>query len=360
MTTSPESEHPIKAYGYAARDTSGSLSALTFSRRATGEKDVRFKVLYCGICHSDLHFVKNDWGITKYPVTPGHEIVGVVTEVGSKVEKFKIGDKVGVGCLVGSCKSCQSCTDNYEQYCPKQVGTYGAVNFDGTRTYGGYSDHMVTDEHFVLHWPENLPLDSGAPLLCAGITTYSPLKYFGLDKPGTKVGVVGLGGLGHVAVKMAKAFGAEVTVFSTTAAKEKEAIEGLKADYFIISKDEQQMQAIRGTLDGIIDTVSANHPIPPLLSTLKPHGKLVLVGIPVKPLEIPAFSLIGGRKLVAGSNIGGIKETQEMLDFAAEHGITADIEIIPIDYVNTAMERLLKSDVRYRFVIDVANSIKTE
>ncbi|XP_076911465.1 mannitol dehydrogenase-like [Bidens hawaiensis] len=360
MTTSPETEHPIKAYGYAARDTSGSLSPLTFSRRATGEKDVRFKVLYCGICHSDLHFVKNEWGITKYPVTPGHEIVGVVTEVGNKVEKFKIGDKVGVGCLVGSCKSCQSCTDNYEQYCPKQVGTYGAVNFDGTRTYGGYSDHMVTDEHFVLHWPENLPLDSGAPLLCAGITTYSPLKYFGLDKPGTKVGVVGLGGLGHVAVKMAKAFGAEVTVFSTTAAKEKEAIEGLKADHFIISKDEQQMQAVRGTLDGIIDTVSADHPIPPLLSTLKPHGKLVLVGIPVKPLEIAAFSLIGGRKLVAGSNIGGIKETQEMLDFAAEHGITADIEIIPIDYVNTAMERLLKSDVRYRFVIDVANSIKTE
>ncbi|XP_076920943.1 mannitol dehydrogenase-like [Bidens hawaiensis] len=360
MTTSPESEHPIKAYGYAARDTSGSLSPLTFSRRAIGEKDVRFKVLYCGICHSDLHFIKNEWGITKYPVTPGHEVVGVVTEVGSKVEKFKIGDKVGVGCLVGSCKSCQNCTDNYEQYCPKQVGTYGAVNFDGTRTYGGYSDHMVTDEHFVLHWPENLPLDSGAPLLCAGITTYSPLKYFELDKPGTKVGVVGLGGLGHVAVKMAKAFGAEVTVFSTTAAKEKEAIEGLKADHFIISKDEQQMQAARGTLDGIINTVSANHPIAPLLSTLKPHGKLVLVGIPDKPLEIAAFSLIGGRKLVAGSNIGGIKETQEMLDFAAEHGITADIEIIPINYVNTAMERLLKSDVRYRFVIDVANSIKAE
>ncbi|XP_076911458.1 mannitol dehydrogenase-like [Bidens hawaiensis] len=219
---------------------------------------------------------------------------------------------------------------------------------------------MVADEHFVLRWPENLPLDSGAPLLCAGITTYSPLKYFGLDKPGTKVGVVGLGGLGHVAVKMAKAFGAEVTVFSTTAAKEKEAIEGLKADHFIISKDEQQMQAISGTLDGIIDTVSANHPIAPLLSALKPHGKLVVLGILVKPLEVAAFSLIGGRKLVAGSNIGGIKETQEMLDFAAEHGVTADIEKIPIDYVNTAMERLLKSDVRYRFVIDVANSIKAE
>ncbi|KAJ0468844.1 putative oxidoreductase [Helianthus annuus] len=360
MGTSPESEHPIKAYGYAARDTSGLLSPLTFSRRATGEKDVRFKVLYCGICHSDLHFVKNEWGFTKYPVTPGHEIFGVVTEVGSKVENFKIGDKVGVGCLVGSCRSCQSCASDYEQYCEKQVLTYGVPNFDGTQTYGGYSDHMVSDEHFVLRWPENLPLDSGAPLLCAGITTYSPLKYFGLDKPGTKVGVVGLGGLGHVAVKMAKAFGAEVTVFSTTSAKEKEAIEGLNADHFINSKDEQKMEAVRGTLDGIIDTVSANHPIAPLLNALTPHGKLVLVGAPEKPLEVASFSLIMGRKLVAGSNIGGIKETQEMLDFAAKHGITADIEVIPIDYVNTAMERLLKSDVRYRFVIDVANSIKAE
>ncbi|KAK9050018.1 hypothetical protein SSX86_031014 [Deinandra increscens subsp. villosa] len=360
MATSPESEHPIKAYGYAARDPSGLLSPLTFSRRATGEKDVRFKVLYCGICHSDLHFVKNEWGITKYPVTPGHEIVGVVTEVGTKVEKFKIGDKVGVGCLVGSCRSCQVCDTDYEQYCPKQVNTYGMPYFDGTQTYGGYSDHMVSDEHFVLRWPENLPLDSGAPLLCAGITTYSPLKYFGLDKPGVKVGVVGLGGLGHVAVKMAKAFGAEVTVFSTSPAKEQEAIEGLKADHFINSKDEHKMQGVKGTLDGIIDTVSGNHPIAPLLNALTPHGKLVLVGAPEKPLEVAAFSLIMGRKTVAGSNIGGIKETQEMLDFAAKHGITADIEIIPIDYVNTAMERLLKSDVRYRFVIDVANSIKAE
>nr|XP_043631553.1 mannitol dehydrogenase-like [Erigeron canadensis] len=360
MATSPESEHPIKAYGYAARDTTGTLSPLTFSRRATGEKDVRFKVLYCGICHSDLHFIKNEWGVTTYPVIPGHEIVGVVTEVGSKVEKFKIGDKVGVGCLVGSCKSCANCAIDYEQYCPKQIGTYGFPDVDGTKTYGGYSDHMVTNEDFVLRWPENLPLDSGAPLLCAGITNYSPLRYFGLDKPGTKLGVVGLGGLGHVAVKMAKAFGAEVTVFSTSPAKKEEAIKGLKADHFINSKDPEQMKAATGTLDGIIDTVSGNHPIGPLLSALTSHGKLVLVGLPEKPIEIGAFSLVMGRKLIVGSNIGGIKETQEMLDFAAKHGITADIEIIPIDYVNTAMERLLKSDVRYRFVIDVANSIKTE
>jgi cinnamyl-alcohol dehydrogenase len=359
MALSPESEHPIKAYGYAARDTSGTFSPLTFSRRATGDKDVRFKVLYCAICHSDLHFAKDDWGLTTYPVVPGHEIVGVVTEVGSKVEKFKVGDKVGVGCLVASCGSCQSCADDLENYCPKRILTYGFIPYyDGTRTYGGYSDHMVAEEHFVLRWPENLPLDSGAPLLCAGITAYSSLRYFGLDKPGVKVGVVGLGGIGHVAVKLAKAFGAEVTVFSTTAAKKQEAIEGLKADHFIVSKDAEQMQSAASSLDGIIDTVSATHPIAPLLSVLKPHGKLVLVGAPEKPLEIAAFSLIMGRKIVAGSAIGGLKETQEMLDFAAKHGITADIELIPIDYVNTAMERILKTDVRYRFVIDVANSLK--
>nr|XP_043631971.1 8-hydroxygeraniol dehydrogenase-like [Erigeron canadensis] len=359
MAKSPETEHPIKAYGYAARDTSGVLSPLTFSRRATGDKDVRFKVLYCGICHSDLHFAKNEWGMTTYPITPGHEIVGVVTEVGSEVEKFKIGDKVGVGCLVGSCKSCESCSSDLENYCDKQIYTYGGLPYhDGTLTYGGYSDHMVADEHFVLRWPENLPLDSGAPLLCAGITTYSPLRYYGLDKPGMKVGVVGLGGLGHVAIKMAKAFGAEVTVFSTSPAKKEEALEGLKADHFIVSKDTEQMQAAASSLDGIIDTVSANHPIAPLLSVLKPHGKLILVGVPEKPLEIAAFSLIMGRKVVAGSAIGGLKETQEMLDFAAEHGVTADIELISIDYVNTAMDRMLKSDVRYRFVIDVANSLE--
>ncbi|CAI9260095.1 unnamed protein product [Lactuca saligna] len=359
MAKSPETEHPIKAYGYAASDTSGTFSPLTFSRRATGDKDVRFKVLYCGICHSDLHFAKNEWGVTTYPVVPGHEIVGVVTEVGNKVEKFKVGETVGVGCLVGSCRSCQSCSNNLEQFCPKMTFTYAFPNYsDGTITYGGYSDHMVADEHFVLHWPDNLPLDSGAPLLCAGITTYSPLRHYGLDKPGMKIGVVGLGGLGHVAVKIAKALGAEVTVFSTTPEKKEEALDGLKADHFIVSKDMDQMQAATGTLDGILDTVSASHPIVPFLNILKTDGKLVLVGMPAVPHELPAFPLVLGRKVVGGSNIGGLKETQEMLDFCAKHGITADIEIIPIDYVNTAMERLLKSDVRYRFVIDVANSIK--
>nr|QCP80347.1 alcohol dehydrogenase 4 [Tanacetum cinerariifolium] len=358
MAKSPEYKYPIVAYGYAARDTSGTLSPFTFSRRVTGEKDVRFKVLYCGICHSDIHFVKNDWGITTYPVIPGHEIVGVVTEIGSKVQKFNIGDKVGVGYFVGSCRSCESCVNDLEQYCTKQVRTICSLNSDGTYTCGGYSDHMVSDEHFVLHWPDNLPLHSGAPLLCAGITSYSPLKYYGLNKPGKKVGVVGLGGVGHVAVKMAKAFGIEVTVFSTSPVKKQEAIVGLKADHFINSNDSEQMMAAMGTLDGIIDTVSANHAIEQLLNLLKPQGKLIVVGVPDNSLEVPPLSLVSEGKIVAGSSTGGLKEIQEMLDFAAKHGVTADIEIIPIDYVNTAMDRMLKSDVRYRFVIDVSNSMR--
>ncbi|GMP32555.1 hypothetical protein CsSME_00006257 [Camellia sinensis var. sinensis] len=256
--------------------------------RATGDEDVRFKILYCGICHSDLHCVKNEWGISEYPLVPGHEIVGVVTEVGSKVQKFKAGDKVGVGCMVGAC----------------------------------------------------------------------PLRYFGLDKPGLNLGVVGLGGLGHVAVKFAKAFGLIVTVISTFPCKKKEAIEHLGADSLQISTDPNEMQAAMGTLDGIIDTVSAVHSLLPLLGLLKSHGKLVLVGAPEKPFELPAFPLLMGRKIVAGSNIGGMKETQEMIDFAGKHNITADIEVIPADYVNTAMERLSKADVKYRFVIDIGNTLK--
>ncbi|KAD7478517.1 hypothetical protein E3N88_01653 [Mikania micrantha] len=329
MAKSLESEHPIKAYGYAAHDTSGKFSPVTFSRRFL----FLFNCLigYWGERRGSKFFTAESviQIFTLARTNGGHEIVGIVTEVGSKVEKFKVGDTVGVGCLVDSCRSCESCISDCEQFCAKQVQTYGVQNYDGTQAYGGYSDHMISDEHFVLRWPEKLPLDSGAPLLCAGITTYSPLRYFGLDKPGTKVGVVGLGGLGHVAVKMAKAFGAEVTVFSTTAAKKEEAIEGLKADHFIISKDEEQMKAAMGTLDGIIDTVSGNHPILGLLGTLKPNGKLVILGAPEKPHEVAAFSLIFGRKTVAGSAIGGLKETQEMLDFAAEHGITADVEVIP-------------------------------
>ncbi|KAJ8769378.1 hypothetical protein K2173_002582 [Erythroxylum novogranatense] len=325
--------------------------------RSTGHKDVKIKVLYCGVCHSDLHCVKNEWGISTYPLLPGHEIVGEAEEVGSNVEKIKVGDKVGVGCLVGSCRSCENCTNSLENYCPKMIQTYNSKYYDGTTTYGGYSNMIVVDEHFVVRIPESLPLDASAPLLCAGITVYSPLKFYELDRPGKHVGVVGLGGLGHAAVKFAKAMGAIVTVISTSPGKKTEAIEHLGADSFLLSTDVNQIQAALGTLDGIIDTVSAAHPVLPLLGLLKYHGKMILVGAPDKPLELPVFPLLIGRKMVAGSCIGGMKETQEMLDFAAKHNITADIEVIPMEYVNKAMERLVNADVKYRFVIDIANTL---
>ncbi|KAL0438372.1 UNVERIFIED_CONTAM: 8-hydroxygeraniol dehydrogenase [Sesamum latifolium] len=320
----------VKAFGWAAKDPSGVLSPLDFSRRPTGDRDVQIKVLYCGICHGDLHAVKNDFGFSTYPVLPGHEITGV----------------------------CDQCANNLENYCPKAVLTYGSVVPDGTSTYGGYSDIIVVDEDFVIRWPESLPMDKGAPLLCAGTTNYSPLRYYGLDKPGLHIGVAGLGGLGHVAVKFIKAFGSKVTVISTSVGKKKEALESLGADAFVVSRDPAEMQAAAGTLDGIIDTVAAHHPIAPLLSLLKPHGKLITVGAVAKPLELPVFSLIMGRKMVGGSMVGGLKETQEMIDFAAKHNILPDVEMISMDYVNTAMERLEKADVKYRFVIDVGKTLK--
>ncbi|PIA41156.1 hypothetical protein AQUCO_02300153v1 [Aquilegia coerulea] len=356
MSKSPEEEHPQKALGWAARDNSGILSPFKFSRRENGEDDVTLKVLYCGVCHSDLHCVKNDWGGAKYPLVPGHEFVGVVTKVGSSVKKFKVGDHVGVGVLVGSCTNCENCKQDLENYCPKMILTYGSTYHDGTHTYGGYSDIMVAHQDFVLKFPDNLALDAGAPLLCAGITVYSPMKYYGMTEPGKHLGVVGLGGLGHLAVKMGKAFGLKVTVISTSPKKEKEAIEKLGADSFLVSRDPEKMKAALGTIDYIVDTVSAVHPLGPLLGLLKTNGKLVQVGLPEKPLELPVFSLALGRKLVGGSNIGGLKETQEMLDFCAKKNIVADIELIKMDYINTAMERLSKADVHYRFVIDVANS----
>ncbi|GAB4848814.1 Probable mannitol dehydrogenase [Ancistrocladus abbreviatus] len=360
MARTPEEEHPQKAVGWAARDNSGVLSPLKFSRRETGEQDVTFKVLYCGICHSDLHYIKNEWGHSTYPAVPGHEIVGVVTEVGSKVKTFKVGDKVGVGCMVGACRSCDNCSNNLENYCSKRILTYGSTYYDGTKTYGGYSNIIVVDEHFAVRIPNNIPLEAAAPLLCAGITVYSPLRYYGLDKPGLHVGIVGLGGLGHVAVKFAKAFGSKVTVISTSPNKKDEAINRLGADSFLVSRDPEQLQAAMGTMDGIIDTVSAFHPLLPLIGLLKSHGKLVMVGDPDRPLELPIFPLLMGRKIVGGSCIGGMKETQEMIDYAAKHGVKPEIEVIPMDYVNTAMERMLKSDVRYRFVLDIGNTLKVE
>ncbi|CAH2068914.1 unnamed protein product [Thlaspi arvense] len=334
MAKSPEEQHPVKAVGWAARDSSGVLAR---SNSLEGQERM---------------------GHHQLSRCPGHEIVGVVTEVGDKVQKFKVGDKVGVGCLVGSCHSCENCANDLENYCPKAIQTYNGIYHDGTPMYGGYSDIMVCNESFVIRIPDNLPLDACAPLLCAGITTYSPLRYFGLDKPGMHVGVVGLGGLGHAAVKFAKAFGVKVTVISTSPNKKKEATERLGADSFLVSRDPDQMQAAMGTMDGIIDTVSAPHPLWPLIGLLKSHGKLVMVGAPEKPLDLPVFPLLMGRKIVAGSCIGGIKETQEMINFAAKHNITADIELIPMDYVNTAMERLVKANVRYRFVIDIGNTLK--
>nr|KJB48836.1 hypothetical protein B456_008G089600 [Gossypium raimondii] len=277
---------------------------------------------------------KNEWGMSVYPLVPRHEIVGEVMEVGSKVQKFNVGDQVGVGCVVGSCHSCDSCKNNLENYCPKYILIYGAEYHDGSITYGGYSNTMVVDEHFIVRIPDNLPLDIAAPLLCAGIIVYSPLRYYGLDKPGLHVGVVGLGGLGHIAMKFAKAMGAKVAVISTSPSKKKEALENIGADSFLVSRDQDQLQL------------------------LKSHKKLVLVGDPKKPLELPVFPLLQGRKVVGGSLIGRMKETQEMIDFTAKHNVKPDIEVIAMEYVNTTMERLLKADVKYRFVIDIGNTLK--
>lgn len=347
-----------KAFGWAATDPTGVLSPFHFSRRENGAEDVTIKVLYCGVCHSDLHNARNEWGYTNYPLVPGHEMVGLVTKTGGSVQKFKVGDRVGVGVIVGSCRICSICEQDLENYCPKLVFTYNALDKDGTKTYGGYSDIIVVDQHFVLRIPENIPSDSGAPLLCAGITIYSPMKYYGMtDKPGKHLGVAGLGGLGHVAVKFGKAFGLKVTVISRSSEKADEAINKLGADAFIVSSDPAQLKAALGTMDFIIDTIAAVHSLAPLLGLLKMNGKLITVGLPNKPLELPIFPLVLGRKLVGGSDIGGIKETQEMLEFCGKHGITSDIELIRMDEINTAMDRLAKSDVKYRFVIDVGNSL---
>ncbi|XP_017981517.1 PREDICTED: probable mannitol dehydrogenase isoform X2 [Theobroma cacao] len=358
MLKNPEEEHPKKAFGWAARVQSEVLSPFKFFRRATGEKDVALKVLYCGICHSDVHMINNDWGLSYYPLVPGHEIVGEVNEVGSKVEKFRVGDKIGVGVIVGSCRSCENCANNLENYCPNYILTYSSKDYDGTITYGGYSDILVVNEHFVVHIPEKLPLHAAAPLLCAGITVYSPLRYFELDKPGLHLGVVGLGGLGHMAVKFAKVMGAKVTVISTSPHKKKEAMENLGADSFLVSYEQDQLEAARGSMDGIINTISVQHSLLPLIRLLKSHGKLIMLGGTVKPLELPIIPLLAGRKIIGGGVSGGMKETQEMIDFAAKHNIIPEVEVIPMEYVNTAMERLVKADVKYRFVIDIGNTLK--
>eukprot|EP00252_Welwitschia_mirabilis_P006132 TRINITY_DN16868_c0_g2_i1.p1 TRINITY_DN16868_c0_g2~~TRINITY_DN16868_c0_g2_i1.p1 ORF type:complete len:371 (+),score=58.99 TRINITY_DN16868_c0_g2_i1:26-1114(+) len=349
----------FKVQGWAARDSSGHLAPFSFTRRKTGPEDVTLKILYCGICHSDLHQIRNEWEGSIYPMVPGHEIVGTVVEVGTEAKNFKVGEHVGIGCLVDSCRSCENCNNGLEQYCPSYTLTYNSIEPDGSTTYGGFSALIVCNYRFVVKVPTNIPLDEAAPLLCAGITVYSPLKHFGMTEvPGKRLGVVGLGGLGHMAIKFGKAFGLHVTVISTSSHKEKEAKERMGADAFLLSRDETLMKNSESSLDFIIDTVSADHSVQPLLKLLKTDGKLVVLGAPQKPLDVPASSLLFGRRMVAGSLIGGLKETQEMLDFCGEHKITCVIEKISMDYVNTAMQRLSKGDVKYRFVIDIEQSFR--
>lgn len=328
---------------------------MTIERRSVRPRDVRLEILYCGICHSDLHQARNEWKNTLYPCVPGHEIVGRVAEVGEEVARFRVGDLVGVGCMVDSCRECPACRDHEEQFCSQgAVFTYNGLDkHSGGHTYGGYSNQLVVEEDFVLQIRHTDNLHAVAPLLCAGITTYSPLKRWGCG-PGKRVGVVGLGGLGHMAVKIAAAMGAEVVLFTTSPSKVADA-QALGATLAVLSNDPEQMATMTGSFDLIIDTVSANHDVNGYLGLLKRHGTMVLVGAPEEPLAVQSFSLIFGGKSLAGSLIGGIAETQEMLDFCAQHGIVSEVEMISIDYLNEAYERLLKSDVKYRFVIDMAS-----
>jgi uncharacterized zinc-type alcohol dehydrogenase-like protein len=350
-----------KAKAYSAASETSPLASTTILRREPSGRDVQIEILFCGICHSDLHSVRNEWSefmATNYPIVPGHEIVGRVTQVGSAVRKYKPGDLVAVGCMVDSDRTCANCKRDLEQFCPNMTLTFNSPDKHlGGVTYGGYSESVVVDEHFVLRLSPNLEMAGAAPLLCAGITTYSPMRHWDIGQ-GKKVGVVGLGGLGHMAAKFGRAFGAHVAVFTTSPNKKDDALR-LGADEVILSRDANEMQKHAGTFDFIIDTISANHDINAYLNLLAIDGNLTLVGAPSEPLDVPAFSLIMGRRRLAGSAIGGIAETQEMLDFCGKHNITADVEVIPIQKVNEAYERLLKSDVKYRFSIDMS-SLKSE
>jgi uncharacterized zinc-type alcohol dehydrogenase-like protein len=349
------------AKAYSAASATAALAPATISRRDPTENDVQIEILYCGICHSDLHSVRNEWSefmAAVYPIVPGHEIIGRVTNTGSAVSRFKPGDLAGVGCMVASDGTCEHCRADLEQFCPNRILTYNSPDQHlGGVTYGGYSESIVVDQHFVLRVPSRLDLAATAPLLCAGITTYSPLRHWGVTK-GKKVGVIGLGGLGHMAVKLADAFGAHVVVFTTSRGKTEDALR-LGADEVVVSRKADEMGKHAESFDFILDTVSAPHDINAYLSLLRRDGNLTLVGAPPEPLAVPAFSLIGGRHSLSGSAIGGIAETQEMLDFCGEHNLTADVEVIPIQKLNEAYERLLKGDVKYRFSIDMA-SLKSE
>ncbi len=343
------------AIGYAAQSATTPLAPMKFERRSPRPDDVAIDILYCGVCHSDIHQARNEWGIAVYPLMPGHEIVGKVTAVGANVTKHKVGDLVGVGCMVDSCRSCEACQANLEQYCLEgPTMTYATPDrVDGSNTMGGYSDSIVVSEHFVVRIPEKLALASAAPILCAGITTYSPLKHYGV-KAGDKVGILGMGGLGHMGIKFAKAMGAEVTLFTRSASK---AEEGRRqgADHVIVSTDAEQMQAAAGYFDFLLDTIPVQHDLNPYLDTLRFDGVHILVGLiePVNP-PVHAGKLVMSRRVLAGSLIGGVAETQEVLDFCAEHNITCDIEMLDIRQINEAYARMIAGDVKYRFVIDMA------
>jgi len=345
------------ANAFSAASATSPLAPTTILRRDPTEHDVQIEILFCGICHSDLHAVRDEWNefmATEYPIVPGHEIVGRVTQTGSAVTRLKPGDIVGVGCMVDSDGTCEHCEAGLEQFCPNRILTYNSPDRHlGGVTYGGYSEMIVVDQRFVVRIPSNLDLAGAAPLLCAGITTYSPLRHWGVSK-GKKVGVVGLGGLGHMGVKLAHAFGAHVVVFTTSPEKTEDA-RRLGADEVVVSRRTEEMEKHAGSFDFILDTVSAQHDINAYLTLLRRDGNLTLVGAPPQPLSVPAFSLIGGRHSLSGSAIGGIAETQEMLDFCGEHNITAEVEVIPIQKLNEAYDRLAKADVKYRFSIDMAS-----
>jgi alcohol dehydrogenase (NADP+) len=342
---------------YSAASASSPLAPTTIPRREPTEHDVQIEILFCGVCHSDLHAVRDEWSefmATEYPIVPGHEIVGRVTQVGSAVTKFKPGDIAGVGCMVDSDGTCENCEADLEQFCPNRILTYNSPDRHlGGVTYGGYSETVVVDERFVLRIPANLDLAAAAPLLCAGITTYSPLRHWGAGK-GRKVGVVGLGGLGHMGVKLAHAMGAHVVLFTTSPGKTEDA-RRLGADEVVVSRNTDEMEKHADSFDFVLDTVSAQHDMKSYLNLLRRDGNLTLVGAPPEPLSVPAFALIGGRHSLSGSAIGGIAETQEMLDFCGEHNITAEVEVIPIQKLNEAYDRLVKADVKYRFSIDMAS-----
>ena len=344
----------IKSIGYAANSPTDELEPYKFERRPVSDTDVLIDITYCGICHSDIHTVRNEWGGARYPVVPGHEIIGKITKIGSQVTRFTVGETVGVGCFVGSCRTCDACKEGFEQYCERgPTGTYNSKDKDGSITKGGYSSNIVVDQEFVLKISPKLDPAAAAPLLCAGITTYSPLRHWKVQQ-GQKVGIFGLGGLGHMGLKFAHSFGAHTVQFTRSTNKVEDA-KRLGADEVIISTDKDQMKKHRGTFDFILDTVSAKHDLNTLLGMLKTDGKLVIVGLPPTTPDLQPFLLVGKRRTISGSLVGGIPETQEMLDYCAKHGINSDIEKIPIQKVNEAYERTMNSDVKYRFVIDMAS-----